>query len=160
MYNKHLGRIAMRQAKNLDGIAHEKYRSRKSKAAYIQALNIRIFYDIIRQKIIQATSVFADLVSNYDLVAHSIASLYLKRVETPKEPILYTFTTLQNMTFSVRTAFGDSETTYKGYTWSVPLKPPSQGLVQGNGAAPTIWFIVIIWLLNCLRESGHGASFK
>eukprot|EP00957_Ditylum_brightwellii_P006660 506259-Ditylum_brightwellii.AAC.1 len=44
-----------------------------------------------------ATSTFIDLVSNYDLVVHSIAVLGLQRVGMPKEPINCTFTTLQDM---------------------------------------------------------------
>ena len=64
------------------------------------------------------------------------------------------------MTHSVRTAFGDSNTTYGGDTWAVPLNPPPQFLVQVNGAALDIWEIVSTLLLNCLRKSGHGAAFK
>ena len=48
MHNKHLGRITMGQAETLDGIAPEKYGRRKSKYADIQALKIRLFYDLIR----------------------------------------------------------------------------------------------------------------
>ena len=68
-------------------------------------------------KKIPATSIFADLVSNYDLVVHSIADLSLQRVDVLKEYILCAFTTLQNMSHSVRTAFGDSKSTYGGDTW-------------------------------------------
>ena len=59
--------------------------------------------------------IFSDLVSNYDLVVHSIVSLSLKIVNDPKEPILCTFTTIQNMTHSARADVGDSNTTYGGY---------------------------------------------
>ena len=72
MHNNNLGRIATIQAENIDGLAPKKYRSQKSKAADIQALNTRLFYDLIRKNRIPATSIFADLVSNYDLVVHSI----------------------------------------------------------------------------------------
>ena len=124
MHNKHLGRLDMSQAKTLDGLAPEQYGSWKAKAAEIQEINTRLFYDLIRQKIIPATSMFANLVSNYDLVVHSIASLSLQRVGVPKEPILCTFTTLQNMSHSVRTSFGYSKSTYGGETWELPLNPP------------------------------------
>eukprot|EP00957_Ditylum_brightwellii_P174007 13248346-Ditylum_brightwellii.AAC.1 len=43
------------------------------------------------------TSTFIDLVSNYDLVVHSIAALALQQVDMSKEPIFYTFSTLQDM---------------------------------------------------------------
>ena len=42
----------------------------------------------------------------------------------------------------------------------LPLKPPPQGLGQGNGALPTIWEIVSTPLLDYFREAGHGAVFK
>ena len=109
MHNTHLGIIAMSQAEALDWIAPEQYGSRKEKSADIQAPNTRLFYDLIRQKRILVTSIFADLVSNYDLVVHSTASLYLQRVDVPKDPILCPFTTLQNMYHAVRTDFGDSK---------------------------------------------------
>ena len=47
MHNKYLGRISMSQAEILDGIAREQYGSRKAKAADIQALKTRLFYDLI-----------------------------------------------------------------------------------------------------------------
>ena len=96
----------MIKANNLDGQAPKKYDNQKAKAADTQALKNRLFYDLIRQKIIPVTSIFAELVYNYELVVHSITSLSLQRVNTPKEPILCTFTNLQNMNHSVRTDFG------------------------------------------------------
>ena len=150
----------MTQAENLDRIAPEKYGIRKAKSVDTQSLNTRLFYDLIRQKRILETSILADLLSNYNLVVHSIASLTLQRVDVPKETILCNFTTLQNMTHSVRIAFGDSKTTYGGDTWALPVNPPHQFLVQGNGAAREIWDIVSTLMLKCLRKSGHGAAFK
>ena len=99
----------MSQAEILDGIAPLKYGIRKAKSADIQALNTRLFYDLIRQEIIPARSIFADIISNYDLVVHSITLLPLQRVNAPKEPIICNFTTVQNMTHSVRTDFGVSK---------------------------------------------------
>eukprot|EP00957_Ditylum_brightwellii_P144547 11011100-Ditylum_brightwellii.AAC.1 len=87
----------MSNAEYLQGIADEQYGSRKNKSADIQALNTRLYYDYILLERTPATSTFIDLVSNYDLVAHSIASLALQNVNTPKAPIHCTFTTLQNM---------------------------------------------------------------
>ena len=84
----------MRKSENIDGLAPEQYGIWKSKAAEIQALNTRLFYDLIRQNIIPDTSIFADLVSNYDLVVRSNASLSLKRVNVSQEPIFCTFTIL------------------------------------------------------------------
>ena len=83
---------------------------------------------------------FASLVSNYDLVVYSIASLSMQQYNIPKDPTICTFTTLHNIEHSVRTAFGESNTTYGGEKWELSLKPPPQlGLGQGNGATPEIW---------------------
>ena len=140
----------MNQAEELEGIAPEKYGSRKPKAADSQALNTRLFYDLVRQKKVTSTSVFADIISNYDLVLHRIASIDLQRVNSPKEPIHCTFSTLQNTVHSVRTAFGDPANTHGGDIWAIPLKSPPQSLGQGNGSAPAIWAIVISPILKCL----------
>eukprot|EP00957_Ditylum_brightwellii_P201642 15326568-Ditylum_brightwellii.AAC.2 len=139
MHNKRLGRFAMELAEGNGGIAEEQYGSRKHKAADIQALNTRLFYDYVRLERTPATSPFIDLVSNYDLVVHSIASLALQRVGVPKALINCTFTTLQNMVHTVRTVYGNSIESYGGDLWTIPCSPPPQGLGQGNGAAPCIW---------------------
>ena len=78
---------------------------------------------------INATSTFSTLVSNYNLVVHSIPSLIMKRAIINKEPIMCTFTTPQNMEHSVRTDFGESDTAYEGDKWALTLKTPPQGLV-------------------------------
>ena len=57
----------------------EKYGLRKEKAAEIYALNIRLFYDPTSLKRVPETITFADLVSNYNLLVHSITSLSLQR---------------------------------------------------------------------------------
>ena len=75
MHNKHLGRTAMCKAKNLDGLDPEQYGTRKSKEEDIQSPNTRKFYDLTRQKRTPATRILTEIVSNYDLLAHSIASL-------------------------------------------------------------------------------------
>ena len=42
------------------------------------------------------------------------------------------------MVHSVRTAFRDSDTSYGGDKWDLPLKPPLKGPGKGNGDAPAI----------------------
>ena len=101
-----------------------------------------------------------DLISNYDLVVHNIASLCLQRDNVPKYPIKFTFTTPQDMEHSVRTFFGDSEPSYRGDKWDVPLKYPPQGLGKLNGAALDVWAVVSTLMINCLRNAGHRAALK
>ncbi len=160
MHNKRLGRHAMKQAESLGAVAPEQYGSRKRLAADTQALNTRLFYDLVNLERSPAVACFADLVSNYDLVAHNIASICLQRVNTPKAPTFCTFTVLQDMVHSCRTAFGDSTKTYGGDIWAIPLKPPPQGLGQGSGNAAQTWALVSTPILNSLREAGLGAAFK
>ena len=104
-----------------------------------------------------ATNKFAGIISNYNFVAHNIASLSLQRGKVTKDPIICTFTTLQNMIQNVHTAFGNLDTHYGGDTWEVKLNPPPQILGQGNGSAPEICAIVSTPVLKCLHNAGHGA---
>ena len=138
-HKKHLGKLTMRRAEEFGALDPEQYGIRKLKAVYIQALNTQLFYDIKRLKRFPSKINFADLVSNYNLGVHIIASLSLQRENIPKEPIICKFTDLQNTEHSVRTAFGESELTYVGGEWALPLNPPHQGLGKGNRAAPAIW---------------------
>ena len=103
---------------------------------------------------------FTDFVSNYNILVHSIASLNLKQSNIPKETSRYTFTTLQNMSHSVRTTFGYYERTYGGNKWTLPIKPPPKYIRHGNVSAPAIWEIFITPILDCLWDAGHGAVFK
>ena len=96
-------------------------------------------------------STFSEIVSNYNLVVHNIGSFILQRSNTPKEAIMCTFTTLQNMDHSVRTALGYVESTYGGDKWSLPLKTSPQGPRQGNGSAPSMWENFSTQLLDCLQ---------
>ena len=160
MNNKALGRYTVNQVEEIEGIVHEHYGSRKSKASDVQAINNFLLYNLVRQKKFTSTSVFAGIISNYELVVQSIDYIALQRVDVPKEPIHFIFITIQNIAHSVRTAFGESANIYRGGIWAIPLKPPPQGLGQVNGAAPKMWAIVRSPLLNFLGEAGHGAVFK
>ena len=102
----------MNQAEDLEEIAHKHYGSQKSKSTDVQALNTRLLYNLVRQKRFTSTSVFTDLISNYDLVVHSINSLALHIVNDPKEQLHCTCSTLHNMLHLVITASRDSANTY------------------------------------------------
>ena len=128
-------------AEQLNSLVLEQYGIKKTKAMDIQSLNMRLFYDFPRLKWVPATSTFSDIFSNYHLVVHNIASIILQHANIHKEPIRCTFATLQNMEHSVRIAYVESESTYRGDKWSIHLKPLSQGLVQVNGTDPSIWDI-------------------
>jgi hypothetical protein len=62
------------------------------------------------------------------------------------------FDTLQEAHHYVRTAFGDSDTSFRGYE-IIPL----HGICQGNGAGPVIWAIVSTPILNMLHTANEGS---
>ena len=80
----------------------------------------------------------------------------MQRTGVPVEPIVCMFSTIRRLMHNVRTTFGDSEVTFSGKLWIVPL----QGVGQGNGAFPTIWAVVSTPVLNILRNMGYGIFFK
>ena len=63
-------------------------------------------------------------------------------------------TAIQEMRFFLRTAFGDSD---RAVGAKVQLK--TQGLMQGNGASPAGWAVVLIAIIKAHKEEGHGATF-
>ena len=144
----------------MEVLVPEKYVRQASKAADIQDLKTRLFYDRILLKKIPTTSIFANLVSNYYLVSQSIALLSLLIVDVSKEQILCTITTLKDMLHLVRTAFCEYQSSYVCNIWALPMKPSPQGLGQVNGSYPAIWATVITHTLNILRGAGFVAVFK
>ena len=86
-------------------ISMEQYGSRKKHATDIQALNTKLYYDLIIMEQTPTTSTLIDIVSNYDLVVHIIASLALQRVGVPRSPITFTLSTLQDMVHTCRKVF-------------------------------------------------------
>jgi hypothetical protein len=56
------------------------------------------------------------------------------------------FNTLQNLSHQIRTAYGDSDHSYGGSHWILPM----HGVGQGNGAGPAIWAVVSTSLLAML----------
>ena len=144
----------------MEVLVPEKYVRQASKAADIQDLKTRLFYDRILLKKIPTTSIFANLVSNYYLVSQSIALLSLLIVDVSKEQILCTITTLKDMLHLVRTAFCEYQSSYVCNIWALPMKPPPQVLDLVNGAALEIWEIVSATLLNSLIEAGFRSMFK
>ena len=131
----------MHKLEYLEGLAPDKYGSREAKVVDIKSLNTHLVYELIRLKRFPAISDFADLIYKYDLFLHSILSLSLQRLNLPKYPILFKFTTLQNMIHSYRTAFGDSTYIYGGLKWIVPVNPRTQGLGQSNESAGVIQLV-------------------
>ena len=62
--------------------------------------------------------------------------------------------TVEEMEIFLQTAYGDSKD-FSGSTTEVK----TQGLCQGNGAAPAGWCVISITILWCYKRKGYGAKF-
>jgi hypothetical protein len=143
-------------AERLQLVAKEQYGSRKGKAAIEQCLNKRLTFDLARQLKRPLAMCSNDAKSCYDRIVHSVASLSMRRMGVEAQPIICMFTTIQNLEHYIRTVYGDSELSFTGKLWAVPI----QGVGQGNGAGPQIWAVVSTPVLNMLRHEGYGVYFR
>jgi hypothetical protein len=137
-------------------LAREQAGSGKRHRAMEQALNKRLTFDLLRQLKWPGIMVSNNLKSCYDRICHSIASLCMRRQRVAESEVVFTFTLIQNLEHKIGTAYGDSDKTYGGKLWVIPM----QGVYQGHGAGPTIWAVVSSPLLQILKEQGFGTFFK
>ena len=154
--NKIIGREMLRNAESHSGIAKEQYGSRKGKSAIIQCLNKRLTFDLWRQTRTPGALLSNDAKSCYDRILHNIAGIAMRRQGVHKNNVVCMFTTIQRLRHTVRTAFGDSTSSFQQEVWLAPL----HGVGQGNGAGPAIWAVVSSPILDLLRKEGCGATFR
>jgi hypothetical protein len=151
--NKLLGRDISYRAEELNLLPWEAYGGRKGKRSIECAVNKVFTNDILRQKRQPGTLCSNDAKSCYDRILHSVATICMRRVGVQPEPCQMLFGTLQQCKFWMRTAFGDSHKNFGA------LELRFQGVMQGNGAGPTIWLVVSIPIINMLRAQGFGIHF-
>ncbi len=89
----------------------------------------------------------------YDRVAHAIVSLIFQAYGIPLTAATTMLKAVQDMKFFLRTAFGD----WKDFSGAT-IEIKTQGLCQGNGAAPAGWAVVSIAILSAHKRRGHGAT--
>ncbi len=142
---KYLGREMMSSVEKNSSLAPEQYGSRKNHRSIDLATNKTISNDLLRQQKSPGAICSNDAKSCYDLIWHTPASLAMQRQGVPKSAVTCMFTTLQELKHKVRTAYGDSESTYGG-SEVVPM----HGVMQGNGAGPAIWAVVSTPILSML----------
>jgi hypothetical protein len=130
--------------------------SRKRHRAIEQALNKRLTFDLLRQLKWLGIMVPNDLKSCYDRICYLIASLYMRRQGAAVLEVVFTFTLIKNLEHEIRTVYSDSDKTYGGKLWVIPM----QGVYQGNGGRPIIWAVVSSPLLQIIEEEGFGMFFK
>lgn len=158
MNNKHTGRRAMKTAIQNNLIEDEQY-SRPGRKSIDHSINRRLVMDhqlYIRQPYVLTR---CDLKSCYDRINHTAAGLSLQKVGTPQTEVKALLRTIQLMNHKVRTAFGDSAHTYGGHRMDSRWKLPPQGVLQGNGAGPTIWTIISSMLFSILKTQNFRNSF-
>jgi hypothetical protein len=147
-----LGKEMMAHAETHGMIAREQYGSRKGHTSITHAVNKRLSFDLLRLLRAPGALCSNDAKSCYDRILHSIASLAMKRLGIPEPPIECMFQCIQQMEHFIRTTHGDSNSSYSSKHTLIPF----QGVLQGNGAAPSIWVAVSTPLLNMMRTANHG----
>ena len=155
--NKFLGKEMMSHALKNSCIAPEQY-SVTGKKAISHALNKTLLFDNIRYNKGCLSLTSCDLKSCYDRIVHNPAMLALRSCGVPKQPLISFFSSLQNVKYYTRTAFGISDETFGGIEKGFTQKP--QGSGQGNGAAPQIWAIVSSKMFAMLHELGLASVIK
>jgi hypothetical protein len=114
-----------------------------------------LFYDIVRQTRLPAGISAVDADNCYDRIAHPIASLVFQALGVNKEACESIFTTIQDMKFFLRTGYGDSKE-YASATGEIK----TQGMCQGNGAAPAGWTVDSIVMISAHKQKGHGLHLR
>jgi hypothetical protein len=129
--------------------------SKQNRLADDRTLAKVLFYNIVRQTKLPTGISTVDAENCYDRIAHPIALLIFQALGVPQEAVVSMLSTIQDMKFFLRTGFGDS----KLYAGSID-GTETQGLRQGNGAAPACWTITSIAMLKAHKRKGHGVHLS
>lgn len=149
--NKIIGRRIMYNAEQAGTVAIEQYGSRKAKSSIIHAMNKQMTHDIVNQSKEDSSLIVLDALSCFDRIAPPMAAISLKRQGAPQVFVDVMFNTLSSMKHKIRTSFGDSELSYQE-----TKNDKFHGILQGNGAGPTIWAMVSTPILDRMRDKGCG----
>ena len=149
--NNFFGRAMMNHTVPRQRISKEQY-SIPGKKSIDHALNRRLVFDIARYSKQSLAMTSCDLKSCYDRVAHTPAVLAMHSYGIPKEPMFSMFHAIQHISFTTRTAFGDSSKTFGGLEEGFLHRP--QGLGQGNGSGPPVWSAVSSKMFEVLHNKG------
>jgi hypothetical protein len=144
------GQRMLHQARTHKLIPKEIY-SERNRLADDGTLAKVLFFDIVCQ-MRQSVGISAVDVDNcYDRIAHPIALLVFQALGVPQEAVVSLLSMIQDMRFFLCTGFGDS----KAYAGSTNGKK-TQGLCQGNGAAPAGSTVTSITMIQAHKQKGHG----
>ena len=157
MNYKKLHRDVMWFAKQSDSFDPSNYGGMHGVQAVEAPLDSRLTGDLLRQKRKAAGMASTDAKGCFDRIVHSIAFICLRSFGMQKAPITSMLQAIREMTHHIRTAFGDSETSY-GFDPNNPLDHPQQGLLQGNGAAVTGWNAIISKIMSMMLDAGFDLT--
>jgi hypothetical protein len=116
--------------------------SKRNRMADDGTLGKTLFYDISRQAQVPAAIASVDALNCYGRIAHTMASLVFQAFGVPTIEIDTMLGVIENMKFFLQMGFGDS-TAFAGGGISIK----TQGLCQGNRAAPAGWAVISICIL-------------
>ena len=152
--NKIIGKRVMANAERAQSIAPEQFGSRKNKSAIIHAVNKQLTTDILRQDKKDFCLMVLDAKECYDRITPMIASFAMQRQGASKQMMSLIFDTIQHMVHFVRTSYGDSDITYQ------QGRDRFHGILQGNGAGPTVWAMISTIVLDRLRHKNMGVKIN
>jgi hypothetical protein len=148
------GQRMLHQAQKYKLVPEEIY-SKRNRLADDGTLAKVLFFDIMCQTRQSAGISSVDADNCYDNIAHPIASLVFQALGVLQGVVVSLLSTIQDMRIFLRTGFGDSKT-YAGSTNG----KKTQGMCQGNGAAPAGWTVTSITMIQAHKRKGHGVHLE
>ncbi len=118
-----------------------------------------LFYNIVRQLRRPAGLALVDADNCYDRIAYPMASMVFQSFGVRTSAVKSILATIQNMKFYLRTGYGDYNGCAGGVDDSSEDKRKTQGMCQGNGAAPAAWTVTTIPMVAAQRRKNYGAHF-
>ena len=115
-------------------------------------LNKRLIHDYLRIQKLAALLIANDVQSCYDHIIIMVSFITMLILGIMKETAQCLLTYLIVMVYSIRTVYGDSESTYGGKDWE--RMPHWNG--QGNSSGPALWNGISSPLFEILREENFG----
>ena len=155
--NKRIFGIEMMENVRRYKLMPEEVFSKRNRLADDRTLSKILFYDNVRQLRRPAGLASVDADNCYDRIAHPMASMIFQAFGVPTPAIVSMLSTIQNMSFFLRTGYGDSSDYAGGFTDNSVETIKFQGMCQGNGASPAAWAVTTIPMIAAHRKKGHGA---
>ena len=148
----HFGKRMMDRAMKLNLIPSSQYAKKGSRC--IEAALVKVLYfEHLRFRRLNGSFVMNDLMQCFDRMAHPVSALCTRRLGVPPMVVKTMIQSLTHMKHFVRTAYGDSESSYGG-----DCTRPLQGAIQGNGAAAQIFVALSCVMIQFLEKQCEGFS--